>query len=131
MWGARMASGRTYLLVMLVQAVAGIGCVAWGTGAVTGLGWLALAAVAGVVATRTWGRRVVGAVVAVAGVLAIIGSGLQPITLAALGCVLTGVLTVILGPGWPTMGGRYERAPSDRSVWQALDAGEDPTLRDG
>lgn len=126
-----MTSARTYLLVMLVQAVAGIACVAWGTGAVTGLGWLALAAVAGVVATRTWGRRVVGVAVTVAGALAVTVGGLQPIALAAVTCTLTGVLTAVFGPRWPTMGGRYERAPSTRSAWQALDAGEDPTLRDG
>lgn len=126
-----MTSARTYLLTMLVQAAAGIACVAWGSGAVTGLGWLALAAVAGAVATRTWGRRVVGATVAVAGALAVIGAGLQPIALAALACTITGGVTLVLGPGWPTMGGRYERAPSGKSAWQALDAGEDPTLRDG
>ena len=39
-----MTSARTYLLTMLVQAAAGIACAAWGSGAVTGLGWLALAA---------------------------------------------------------------------------------------
>jgi hypothetical protein len=116
---------------MLVQAAAGIACVAWGSGATSGLGWLALAAVAGVVATRTWGRRIVGAVVAVAGALAVVGTGPQPVSPAAVVCVITGVLALILGPSWPTMGGHYERAPSEKSAWQALDAGEDPTLRDG
>jgi hypothetical protein len=128
---APMTSPRAYLGVMLAQAACGIACVAWGTGAVIGLGWLALAAVAGVVATRTWGRRIVGGVVTAAAVLCLVGTGLAPITIAVLGCVLTGLLTVVRGPRWPTMGGRYEREPLAKSPWQALDAGEDPTLRDG
>lgn len=122
-------SGRAYLAVMLVQAACGIVCVLSSAGFV-GLGWLALAAIPGIVATRTWGRRIIGSALIVASVLALLIGGWVPVTAAALGCLLTGVVTVVLGPTWPTMGSRYERVRSERSAWQTLDAGEDPTLRD-
>jgi len=124
-----MRSGRAYLLVMVVQAGCGIACL-FGSGGFVGLGWLALAAIAGVVATRTWGRRIVGTVLIVASVVALLTGGAAPVSAAAVGCLLTGLAIVVLGPTWPTMGARYERAPSERSAWQALDAGDDPTLRD-
>ena len=41
------------------------------------------------------------------------------------------LLTMIIGPRWPTRSGRYERdhpADDETAWWQALDAGIDPTV---
>lgn len=127
---------------------------------------LSLAAVAGVLATSGWGRRVVGVVVAVAGLWALLRAvsglaapapdALPPVVreggravavavdpawplLAALGAVLLaggGLLVAVAAPVLPRLGARYDapgssrRPPDpDRELWEALDAGEDPTDR--
>jgi hypothetical protein len=107
-------------------------------------GWVALAGLAGIVATRGWLRRVVAVIVAIAGVVA----GIAPIVfavdpgpgtettlwwlVAVVGGVaiwIAGIWTVVRGNDWPSMGSGYERTPQkDRmSAWQAQDAGRDPT----
>ena len=131
-----------------------------GAAVVTGgqaLALLGLAAVAALPATRTWGRQVVGALVALAGVGLVVvvvralvdpagvapvaadvpaGEGLGPWPYAALvgGLLLaaSGGLVLVRGRRWVAMGARYEapaaEAPlSEGDTWAALDRGEDPT----
>jgi uncharacterized membrane protein (TIGR02234 family) len=129
---------------------------------------LALAAVAGVLATSGWWRRVVGSLIAVAGVWALLravtglaappadavpvaarqagrvaGVAVHPAwpVLAAVGAALllaAGAITALRAPELPRLGGRYDapgttgarRRPvdPDQAMWEALDAGHDPTL---
>jgi uncharacterized BrkB/YihY/UPF0761 family membrane protein len=117
---------------------------------------LALAAVVAVPATRRTGRRLVGAVLATAGLVtagwaAVVTTDLTVQTApawavvgtaAALLIAGTGLAVLIRGAGWPALGRRYERRaarldppaagdPSDlragRETWDAMDRGEDPT----
>ena len=133
---------------------------------------LALAAVVAVPATRHTGRRLVGAVLAATGLVttawaAVVASDLSSRTaqwagagggdvtavrtsptwaVAAAAAALliggTGLAVLVRGPGWPTLGRRYERRtarpdpPSTgdssdlragRETWEAIDRGEDPT----
>ena len=133
---------------------------------------LALAAVVAVPATRRTGRRLVGAVLAATGLVttawaAVVASDLSSRTaqwagagggdvtavrtsptwaVAAAAAALliggTGLAVLVRGPGWPTLGRRYERRtarpdpPSTgdssdlragRETWEAIDRGEDPT----
>ncbi len=106
-------------------------------------GWVCLAGVAGVLATRTWGRAVVGAIIVVAALVVIVtcvSFAIAPTgvatgwwAVALLGAAVAGavgVLTVVHGRTWPSMGSRYERTTSRTSVvspWDALDKGVDPT----
>jgi uncharacterized membrane protein (TIGR02234 family) len=124
-------------------------------------GWVALAGLAGLVATRSWGRRAVGLIVILAGLGASAGalwfavasptlvsdavavqadasainaadaSGAWLIALVGgLAVVVAGLLAVLRGHRWPTMGSRYERngpAPTTRSAWDLQDMGQDPT----
>lgn len=105
-------------------------------------GWLALAAVGGIIATRRWGRMLVAAVAVVAGVGGALG-GLVTATdpartgggwLVALvsGAVVAAAAAavVVRGRHWPTLGSRYERRSSGatrQSAWDAQDSGRDPT----
>jgi len=124
---------------------------------------IALVVMAGaVVAGRGWLRRLVGLVTVVIGgavvALAIasrtdaarelrhqafavshaaVGSSLSSwaiVTIVAgVIAVAAGTATVVVGPGWPALGSRYE-APAVRRTddlagnWEALDRGEDPTV---
>ncbi len=119
-------------------------------------GWIALAAVAGIVATRSWGRRIVGLLALVAGLVGatagiafavapgrfvdgagVSGQALVQVGLGWLLAVIAGLavagaaaLTVLRGRQWPAMGVRYERRPATARVtsdWDALDLGQDPT----
>jgi tryptophan-associated transmembrane protein len=106
---------------------------------------LALASLAGVFAVGGWARRLLGAIVTVAGgwvcweamstpgsVDLLTGRGL-----GLLGGVLfmaAGVLIVVHAAALPTMGARYERAntkqrsgDADKDMWDGLSEGEDPT----
>jgi Tryptophan-associated transmembrane protein (Trp_oprn_chp) len=118
-----------------------------------------LAAAGALLATRGAVRRAVGVLLVLIGAGLAVGGGrgladsrLWP-ALCLVGGVavaVAGALTVARGRTWPGMGARYERsgpkapaeAPSDRPVpaardgsvattqaWEALDRGEDPTLR--
>jgi hypothetical protein len=116
-------------------------------GGVQPLGYVALVSVLALVATRSWGRLLVGLVVlgSGAGIVVVVADALanRPLTapgwawLALLGgavLALAGLLTVVRGRGWPGLGRDYD-APSkrsagpvtDKSVWDALDRGDDPT----
>ncbi|MEC3980043.1 Trp biosynthesis-associated membrane protein [Amycolatopsis sp. H20-H5] len=123
-------------------------------GALVPLAILALAGIAGLIATGGWPRRVLGAVLALAGVAAVwtgvdgarisgFADGL-PVTqlllsrgLAVLGGILLAVggLAAVKGAGrMPKLGARYS-APGakraardpDTELWEALSEGEDPT----
>ena len=110
---------------------------------VVATGVLALAAAAALVAVRGWGRRILGAVVAVAGVATLVqvlaastppvkgagssgelildGSLWWPLAgAAALLVAGAGVLIALRGSGWPAMGSKYDRdrpsAASERSA---------------
>lgn len=105
--------------------------------------WIGFAAIAGVIATRSWGRIIVGVIVtlaALAGGYAVLGAWAGAWSVVAmLGLVallVAGLSAVVWGRGWPQLGRRYERkaaepgvevAPTPLSDWEALDRGEDPT----
>ena len=107
-------------------------------------GWVALASVAGIVATRSWGRSVVAGIGLLAGLAGVGGavafavapadgaSGPAWMAAAAAGLVVVtaAAWTLARGRGWPVMGGRYERRAKARrevSAWDAQDLGRDPT----
>jgi len=122
------------------------------------LALLALAGVAGLVATGGWARRVLGAVLALAG-LAAVWTGIDgvrfggyadglPVTQMLLGrglAVLGGILVAAGGSAAVRTAGRSARlgakyaAPAtrkkerdpDAELWEALSEGEDPTDRRG
>lgn len=124
-----------------------------------GLAVLAVAGIAGVVATSGWARRVLGGLLVLAGAGAVwLGAGDLPAlfgthpadyprgeiilshTLAALGglvIIVAGAMVAVRGARMPRLGGSYQ-APAaarrnrdpDKEMWQALSEGEDPTARD-
>ncbi|SNT53561.1 trp region conserved hypothetical membrane protein [Asanoa hainanensis] len=113
---------------------------------VPGLAALALVGLAGagaLLATRGWGRRAVGVLVLLLGVGLValsVGRAFDASTawpaLTAVGgllVVLAGLAAVTAGHRWPGMGARYERSPKSvggtTDTWNALDRGEDPTVR--
>jgi hypothetical protein len=106
------------------------------------LALVALAGFAGAVAAGGWAKRVVGAIVAAAGVLAgwLVGAagGTGPGRLTALlGAVLlvaAGFLVIRRAGRLPTLGARYQSANAragsgdrHRDMWDGLSHGEDPT----
>lgn len=115
-------------------------------------GWVIGAGLLAVLATRTWGRVVVGVVITIAAALAAAGSVMFALasTIAALpaeavdvrtspwwiltllGALLSlviGIRVILRGRAWSAMGARYERGSArEPSAWERLDAGEDPTL---
>lgn len=121
------------------------------------MGWVGLAAIAALLATRTWGRRVVGVIVFVAGasagVMALtfgftevaLGLDTEPLdvtvsawwvlaAVAGLAMAASGIVAVVYGASWPRLGARYSRSVAGEqpvtaaATWDALDRGEDPTL---
>jgi Tryptophan-associated transmembrane protein (Trp_oprn_chp) len=115
------------------------------------LALVALACAGALLATRSWARLVVGAVMALAGVgvaieavrVAVSTTGVRVIwpVLCVVGAVIVlgaAGLTLRGGRAWPAMGARYERAgPVDATVdrsaagmWDAIDRGHDPTRSD-
>jgi hypothetical protein len=137
--------------LLLAGAAAGL----WGS---TGLDWgaapprfpvalalLALAGFAGAFAVGGRVKRVVGAVIVLAGLLAGgaaataggAGPGRWIALLGALLMVLGGVAVIRFAARLPTLGARYQSANArpasgdrDRDMWDGLSHGEDPTLRD-
>ncbi|HET6212225.1 MAG TPA: Trp biosynthesis-associated membrane protein [Micromonosporaceae bacterium] len=97
------------------------------------LGVVALAGAGALIATRGVARRVVGVLLLAVGLGIVLGAaGRAGWALAATlgGCLVAaaGLLTVVRGHSFPSMGTRYERAPAaDPDLWAALDRGEDPT----
>ena len=113
------------------------------------------AGLAGVIGSRRWVRRLIGVVIFLAGGI-LIWSGVStattldvgdpvpspddgvivsvaigyPALAAAAGLIVTiaGVLVVVRGAQWPSLGANYERSTDrPRDAWEALDAGIDPT----
>jgi len=153
LWGSSRA---TWAAEVRSHPGTGTSTEVWRTGAETvpmlvPLAVLALAGVAGSVAVGGWPRRLVGVVVALAGIGAL---GLGFFTnvavaldffpwgrvLAVLGgalLVLAGALTCALSDRLPRLGARY-RSPdaavrsgdSDEEMWLALSEGQDPTTDD-
>ena len=136
----RMSPTRAYV-VALVTLTAGLAAVV----VATGVPWLLLALVLGVIATRGWARVVVGVLFALLGLAVAVGYGWTAAggtgegpdsALAIVGgalVALVGAWTVSRGRTWPSMGSRYERAGTASrrtprlSDWEALDRGIDPT----
>lgn len=116
-----------------------------------GLGLLALAAVAALLAARSWGRQLVGAIVLAAGCGLMVlvartladpaASAPRPVpvgpwpAVALVGAALVaaaGLLVLVRGRRWTTLGSRFQPAAAEpraaeRDPWAALDRGEDPT----
>jgi len=111
----------------------------------TAVALLALASLAGVFAVSGWMRRLLGAIIVVAGAWvcwrAIDAEGAFDLLtgrgLALLGGLLflaAGVVIVLSADALPTMGARYERVNTkrrsgdpDKDMWDGLSDGEDPT----
>ncbi|GAB1514360.1 Trp biosynthesis-associated membrane protein [Actinophytocola sp. KF-1] len=111
----------------------------------TAVALFALASLAGVFAVRGWPRRLLGAVIVVAGgwvcwaaisadgdVDLLTGRGLA--LLGGLLLLAAGALIVRYAATLPAMGARYERANAgrrsgdpDKDMWDGLSEGEDPT----
>ncbi|RZS34299.1 tryptophan-associated transmembrane protein [Herbihabitans rhizosphaerae] len=112
-------------------------------GALVPLALLALAGIAGLIATAGLARRVLGAVLALAGLAAAwlavaADGGFAPRGLAVAGGLLIvtgGVLVVRHAADLPRLGARYQASnakPStdgdpDADLWRALSEGRDPT----
>ncbi|WP_341770900.1 Trp biosynthesis-associated membrane protein [Actinocrispum wychmicini] len=138
----------TALLLVGSAALWGSSRLSWGGGVPTSLvplALLALAGIAGVLATSGWARRVVGGVVVLAGVAAGwagldggLGHGLWArvvALLAALALVVAGVVLVRSGHRMPRLGARYQTPAAARAnetpekeLWRALSEGQDPTM---
>ncbi|WP_291411910.1 Trp biosynthesis-associated membrane protein [Actinophytocola sp.] len=135
------------LLLAAAAALWGSTRISWGVDTPrygTALALAALAGFAGTVAVGGWGKRVVGAVVVITGVLAgapsvtADGTGLGR-WIALLGAVLlvvAGLLVIRSGALLPTLGARYQSANArrrsgdpDKDMWDGLSHGEDPTVR--
>ncbi|XVV02004.1 Trp biosynthesis-associated membrane protein [Actinosynnema sp. CA-248983] len=106
---------------------------------------LSAAAIAAVVALGGWVRRLVGAVLVLAGVAvgftAVAAGPPVPALLVALAgtaCVVgAGVVLLVRGGAMPRLGGGYQTpgaakksADPEREMWNALERGDDPTERD-
>lgn len=104
-------------------------------------GVVSIVAVLGIIATKKWGRRVIGilsATVSVIAVVVLIGSDSAGIGFwisisvgLAAGLVLTNIWAVARSSCWPVLGRKYERQSPDQNLtdpWKALDQGIDPTL---
>lgn len=106
-------------------------------------GWAALAGVLAVIATRSWGRAIIGVLVTAAGLVIIISTiyARPDSSLWWIAAVVGGILVVgsgvdiaIHGRSWPGLSRRYESADSTRvtpskplTPWEAIDRGQDPT----
>lgn len=118
---------------------------------------LALAGSLAYIALRSWIRQIVGVIVATTGVVLAglaISFGMDPVvdsageslidiqvrpwwvlvTLCSLLIVASGVMGVLWSRPWPALGAKYEAQGARRqrpaSPWEALDAGQDPTMSD-
>jgi protein-S-isoprenylcysteine O-methyltransferase Ste14 len=97
-------------------------------------GVVALAGAVATLATRRWGRVVVGVALVGAGIAAVAGalswdSSPWRWLAAAAGVLLaaTGAFVAVRGPSWTSMAARYDAPQRRDDPWAALDRGEDPT----
>jgi hypothetical protein len=150
----------TALLLAAAAALWGSSRMAWSAGvtgadrtpALVGLALLALAGIAGVLATSGWPRRIVGLLLALAGFPAgwsaldgafgqgqPTGVGLLARGLALLAGIIligAGALLVRSGHRMPRLGASYQTPAaakedaetSDKQLWRALSEGHDPTV---
>ncbi|HEY7596246.1 MAG TPA: Trp biosynthesis-associated membrane protein [Actinophytocola sp.] len=135
------------LLAGAAAALWGSTRLTWGTDVTprfgVGVALVALAGFAGTVAVGGWGRRVVGAVVVLAGLLAGwavlaeggTGGGRWIALLGAVLLVVAGIVVIRLAARLPTLGARYRSANArrasgdgDKDMWDGLSHGEDPTV---
>jgi hypothetical protein len=112
------------------------------------LALVGLAGAGAILATRGVGRRIVGIIIALAGVGVIVAAvrgfaytaGWPVLALVGgLGIVFGGIEAVRRGATWPAMGARYDRAGAapvakerpvtEVTMWDDLDRGVDPTER--
>lgn len=129
-----MRPGQAYASALLLIAVGLIALVI-----AFALPWLTVAALVGVIATRSWGRTLVAVVLGLAGLAGVI-TGLLAEPVLVLGLIGGAILvigsgwTMVKGRQWPVMGSRYEstarRRPTALSDWDAQDRGIDPTADD-
>jgi hypothetical protein len=110
------------------------------------LGWVGLAGVVALAATKRWGRVVIGVLVLAAGVGIVVDVAQARVPYAASGwawltvaggvvLALSGVLVAVRGRKWAALSPSYdapalrsdEPPATDKAVWDALDRGEDPT----
>jgi hypothetical protein len=135
-----MGTGRGMLIAITLLAVGGAALI-WGSGreGLVAVGWVTLAAIAGLIATRRTGRFIIAGIVLIgAGVVlwqVLAGeSAAAPRLWGSVGGVAAfGAAVMILrwGTQWPSLGARYERStPRAVDPWSELDAGRDPTLSD-
>jgi hypothetical protein len=105
------------LAAVLLYAVGGTSSRPWA--------FVAVAGGVAVLATRTWGRPVVGVALVASGVAAAFSHGgwAGGVVLAA-----TGAYVVARGREWQALGARYDAPQRREDPWAALDRGEDPTL---
>ncbi|MFL6123408.1 Trp biosynthesis-associated membrane protein [Actinophytocola sp.] len=138
------------LLLGTAAALWGATKVSWGSdhqleSGFSALAVLALAGLLGMFAVGGWARRVLGAVIAVAGAFgcwqAVAAPGEWALFtgrgLALLGgvlCLAAGLLVVRHATALPTMGARYQLAGAerrsgdpDKDMWDDLSHGQDPT----
>lgn len=115
-------------------------------------GWVALAAIAGIIATRSWGRVVVAVLGLLAGLVGVAGAvlfGVDPgagaasavpdvpaaeatvagttgawLLAALAGLVVAAAtgLTIVRGRAWPSLGSRYERGAREKRTLSDWDA---------
>jgi Tryptophan-associated transmembrane protein (Trp_oprn_chp) len=159
---ALLAASRTWLVETVVRAEPLPPVVTPRTGAalspaLPALALVALAGAGGLLATRGRGRQVVAALVLLAGLgLAVlaatklgVAAGWALLTAAAgVGVAAAGLVALVRGAAWPSLGARYERAAEradssvqagtpvepngeivSQSLWDAIERGEDPTKR--
>ena len=129
-----MRSRRVFAWTLIALAISG-GLSIWvgQDASVSALGWLLLAAIAGIVATGRFGRRVIAVIIAISSVAVVITgwsstwTGLALVVAAAFGA-FAAVATWVGGADWPGLSRRYARG-ADRPAdpWSELDAGRDPT----
>lgn len=121
---------RSFILTLSLLAVVALIGVMTNTMAV---GLLSAASIAGLIATRAIGRRVIGVALGAVGVIALVAQWGQ--WRAALGgaLVVLGAASVVWAPHWPVLGRRFEGSGSGQpdDPWRALDDGVDPTVREG
>ncbi len=155
-----MSPARKYFLTIALQSIiAGVllwvGGLIWGSvqselasqefagsdldSFIFAVGSVSLAVVIGILATSTWGRRILGtlgAVISTIGIYSLIlldKDGLNALWVVAIalsvGLVITNMIVALTSKNWPTLGGKYSRSiPPEQDTWAQLDAGVDPTL---
>ena len=118
------------------------------------MAFVGLAGGIALLATKRFGRLIVGVIVALSGAIMVAGGVAALLTEGAsyetvavtelwpavsivggLGAFAAGVLAVVRGHRWAEMGAKYDapggpkETEDDAGVWDALDRGEDPTAR--